>query len=311
MFLTNISFELTPSSPFRLDLTVWVLRRRSDNLVDSWDGQTYRRVLVVQGEPVLATVVQTGPADAPRLQVKIRGETMDETRAVPALKALLTQMLGLDADIAGLYRLARQSPRLRELIQPWRGVKPPRFSSVFEAMVNAVACQQISLTVGIYLLNRLAASYGLGFLEAGEVIPAFPRPVDLAGADPENLRRLGFSRSKGRTLVDLAQGVAQGLIDLDKLELLDDGQAVKYLEALRGIGRWSAEYVLLRGLGRWRIFPGDDVGARRRLQAWLALPEPLDYQEVGRLLAGWQPFGGLVYFHLLLRHLAEEGKLAP
>jgi len=134
--------------------------------------------------------------------------------------------------------------------------------------------------------------------------------VDLAGADPENLRRLGFSRSKGRTLVDLAQGIAQGRLDLKKLDTLDDEQAVKYLEALRGIGRWSAEYVLLRGLGRWRIFPGDDVGARKRLQAWLELPEPLDYQETGRLLARWQPFGGLIYFHLLLSHLVEEGYLA-
>jgi DNA-3-methyladenine glycosylase II len=309
--LTSISFELTPRPPFRLDLTVWVLRRRAHNLVDGWDGRTYRRVLVVQEKPVLTTVVQTGPVAAPRLQVKIRGEAPEETGALPALKALLTQMLGLDADLAGLYRLAGQSPPLRELLQPWRGVKPPRFPSVFEALANAVACQQISLTVGINLLNRLAASYGLGFPEAGEVIPAFPRPLDLAGADPENLRGLGFSRSKARTLVDLAQGVVQGSIDLGQLELLDDGPAVNYLETLRGIGRWSAEYALLRGLGRWRIFPGNDVGARRRLQDWLALPEPPDDQEIERLLAGWEPFGGLVYFHLLLSHLAEEGKLAP
>jgi DNA-3-methyladenine glycosylase II len=52
------------------------------------------------------------------------------------------------------------------------------------------------------------------------------------------------------------------------------------------------------------------VGARKRLQAWLELPEPLDYQEAGRLLARWQPFGGLIYFHLLLSHLVEEGYLA-
>lgn len=110
--------------------------------------------------------------------------------------------------------------------------------------------------------------------------------------------------------MDLAQGVAQGRVDLKKLDTMDDGQAVKYLEALRGIGRWSAEYVLLRGLGRWRIFPGDDAGARKRLQAWLELPEALDSQEVGRLLARWQPFGGLIYFHLLLSHLVEKGDLA-
>jgi DNA-3-methyladenine glycosylase II len=307
----STSFVLSPRSPFRLDLTVWLIRRRSHNLMDRWDGRTYERVLMVQEEPVLVTVVQTGPPDAPELQVRIRGESAEGAEAASALKVALTQMLGLDADLEEFYHLAGQDRRLQALVQPFRGFKPPRFPSVFEALVNAVACQQLSLTVGIHLLNRLAANYGPGFPGPDGPMAAFPRALDLAGADPENLRRLGFSRSKGRTLIDLAQGVARGQLDLEKLDTLGDDQAVKYLEALRGIGRWSADYVLLRGLGRWQIFPGGDVGARKRLQVWLELPEPLEDQEVSRLLARWQPFGGLIYFHLLLGSLAEEGELAP
>jgi DNA-3-methyladenine glycosylase II len=49
--------------------------------------------------------------------------------------------------------------------------------------------------------------------------------------------------------------------------------------ALKGVGRWSAEYALLRGLGRWSVFPGDDIGARRHLKNWLQLDEPLNYEE--------------------------------
>ena len=309
--MTSTSFVLSPKSPFRLDLTVWLLRRRSHNLVDRWDGRMYERVLIIREEPVLVTVFQTGPPDAPELQVKIRGESLEVPEAASTFKVALTRMLGLDADLEEFYHLAGQDRRLHALVQPFRGFKPPRFPSVFEALVNAVACQQLSLTVGIHLLNRLAVDYGPSFPGANGPAAAFPRAVDLAGADPENLRRLGFSRSKGRTLIDLAKGVAQGRLDLKKLDIMDDDQAVKYLEALRGIGRWSAEYVLLRGLGRWQIFPGGDVGARKRLQTWLELQEPLEDQEVSRLLARWQPFGGLIYFHLLLSSLAEEGDLAP
>ena len=165
--------------------------------------------------------------------------------------------------------------------------------------------------MGIHLLTRLAAAYGASFPAAGGPAAAFPRAADLAGADPEAFRHLGFSRSKGRTLVELAQGVSQGRVDLEKVATMEDEPAVKYLAARRGIGRWSAEYALLRGLGRWHIFPGDDVGARHKLQAWLEVPEPLDYQGVSRLLAGFYPFGGLIYFHFLLSQLAEEGHLAP
>jgi DNA-3-methyladenine glycosylase II len=83
---------------------------------------------------------------------------------------------------------------------------------------------------------------------------------------------------------------------------------VARLCALRGVGRWTAEYVLLRGLGRLHVFPGDDVGARNKLQRWLGLLEPLDYDGVQRTLAKWQPFQGLVYLHLLLKALQLEGE---
>jgi DNA-3-methyladenine glycosylase II len=271
----------------------------------------YRRVLLAAEQAVEVAMIQTGPPEAPEIQVEAQGDRLEAEHTRPFLKACLTHLLGLEADLSGFYRLAAADARLNSLVQRFRGVKPPRFPTVFEALVNAIACQQLSLTVGIHLLNRLAAAYGAGFPAAGGPAAAFPRAADLAGADPEALRGLGLSRSKGRTLVDLAQGVTRGEVDLEKLAALKDEAAVKYLAALKGIGRWTAEYALLRGLGRWHVFPGDDVGARRKLEAWLQVPEPLDYRGVGRLLAGFYPFGGLIYFHLLLSQLAAEGHLAP
>jgi DNA-3-methyladenine glycosylase II len=309
--LTSLAFRLSPRPPFRLDLTVWVLRRRPHNQVDRWDGGVYRRVLAMAGKAVEVAVVQTGPPEAPEIRVEAQGEGLAADQTLPFLKLSLTPMLGLEADLSGFYRLADQDERLGALVRRFRGVKPPRFPTVFEGLVNAIACQQLSLTVGIHLLNRLAAAYGAGFSGAGGPAAAFPQAADLAGADLEALRGLGLSYSKGRTLVELAQGVVQGRVDLKKLAAMEDEAAVKYLEALKGIGRWTAEYALLRGLGRWHVFPGDDVGARRKLEAWLKAPEPLDYQGVGRLLAGFYPFGGLIYFHLLLSQLAAEGHLAP
>jgi len=58
---------------------------------------------------------------------------------------------------------------------------------------------------------------------------------------------------------------------------LADLAAITCLRQIRGVGRWTAEYVLLRGFGRLQIFPGDDVGARNNLQRWLGLSEALNY----------------------------------
>jgi DNA-3-methyladenine glycosylase II len=126
---------------------------------------------------------------------------------------------------------------------------------------------------------------------------------------PAALRQFGFSRQKGQAMIELAQSVAEGRVDLEGLAALPDDEVIGDLRELRGVGRWTAEYTLLRGLGRVDVFPGDDVGARNNLQRWLQLRKPLDYEGVRRVLAGWGGYAGLVYFHLLLDHLEEAGYL--
>ena len=103
----------------------------------------------------------------------------------------------------------------------------------------------------------------------------------------------------------MSGAVAEGHLDLEALASESDEVALDRLSRVRGVGRWTGEYVLLRGLGRLHVFPGDDVGARNNLVRWLGLTGPLDYEGVRRALAPWRPYGGLIYFHLLLDRLAE------
>jgi DNA-3-methyladenine glycosylase II len=304
--LSGNTFFLKPVAPFRLDLTVWTLRRRATNQVDRWDGDSYRRVLVCDRQPVEVIVTQTAPPDSPRLRVSVAGAERS-----PKLKqyvtALLSSTLGLQVDLNGFYRFASRQAKLGPLARRFRGMRPPRFPSVFEAFVNAMACQQMSLTVGILLLNRLAEMCGAAWEGEGAIAHAFPRPEDLARRDPHALRSLGFSRQKVRAIIESASALDAGELELESLDELCDDEALASLQCLRGVGRWSAEYILLRGLGRWHIFPGDDVGARNNLTRWLGLSEDLNYERVGRVLKRWRKYGGLIYFHLLLDRLAEKG----
>ncbi len=151
------TFEIKPVSPFRLDLTTWALRRRSQNAIDRWDGHTYRRALTVGAAAVDVAVTQTTKPSAPTLQVVVTGDAsgcrVETTRA-------LERLLGLRVDLRSFSRFARGDPRLSVLERRFRGVKPPRFASLFEGLANAVACQQLTLDVGFQLLNRLAQTYG-------------------------------------------------------------------------------------------------------------------------------------------------------
>lgn len=307
-FKSRISFSLTPLPPFRLDLTAWTLRRRPDNAVDRWDGTAYRRALQLTTGPVEVGVTQFGPPEAPKLRVVLGGNAL-RSQAKAEVSSALRRLLGLDMDMQAFYQFAKGEGPLEDVACRFKGMKPPRFATVFECLVNAIACQQLTLTVGVRLLNRLAEAYGAAVHVGNATAYAFPHPEDLVEASPAALRKLGFTQQKGRAIIEIARSVTEGDLDLEGLDALPDDAALICLQNLRGVGRWSAEYVLLRGLGRLNIFPGDDVGARNYLQKWLHLLGPLDYEGVGRALERWKRFGGLVYLHLLLGRLAETGCL--
>ncbi len=306
--MDQISFRLNPVPPFNLRFTAWALRRRPDNIIDRWYDQTYRRVIVYEGKPVEAEVTQKGTPEKPILHVTATAETIG-----PRLKSTLThtveRMLGLRIDLSKFYEFVKGERKLYELSQGFLGLKPPQFFNLFEALVNAFACQQLSLVVGILLLNRLAMKCGLSLKREDSIAYSFPQPERVARLRPETFRKMGFSGQKGRALAELSQKVSRKSVDLERIQTLDDKEALEQLYQLRGVGRWSAEYTLLRGMGRTALFPGDDVGAQNKLRRLLNLRKPLDYEAIRRLLDRWQPFGGLIYFHLLLAGLLEEGHL--
>jgi DNA-3-methyladenine glycosylase II len=227
------------------------------------------------------------------------------------VRSIVDRLLGVSIDLAEWYRLAHRDRRLAELADRFRGVKPPRFPTVFEALVNAFACQQLSLVVGLELLNRLATVCDVRWGTGASAHYAFPAPRDVTGSPPARYRAIGFSHQKVRALLALARGIDGGAIELDALALASDAEVCARLLQLRGVGRWTAEYVSLRGLGRLHVFPGDDVGAQKSLARWLGRPVPLDYRGVGRAVQRWQPYAGMVYFHLLLDGLSRSGALEP
>lgn len=302
--MSRMSFVVAPTPPFRLELTVWALRRRSRNAVDRWDGHVYRRVVVLGDTPVEIAVEQAGS----RLHVSATGAGRLPADARARVVSVLERTLGLRADLTAFYRFARHDSKLRPLVERFRGVKPPRFPTVFETLLNAFACQQLSITVGLELLNRLARTYGAAAPDGRG--HAFPHPKALASSRIDSLRRLGFNRAKSRATIELARAVAGRRLDLERIARLDDDAAVEALSALRGVGRWTAEYALLRGFGRLHIFPTDDVGAQNALRRWLGRTGVAGDDSVARALAPWRPWAGLIYFHLLLKGLAEAGELA-
>lgn len=258
------TFVLDPIPPFRLDLTVWALRRRPGNRIDQWDGTTYTRVLMLDGQPVKMTVSEQGEPGHPHLLVTGASLVPLADLAVRA-SLVLQRMLGCATDVSAFSALALRDPALRALAEQFRGLHPPRFPTLFEALLNAFACQQVSLEVGLLLLGRLAVRYGPSWTDSQGTATAFPDPEHLVSASEEHLRQLGWSRQKARAVLELAHLLVEEPQTFAALASMSNEEVCQVLLPLRGVGRWTAEYVLLRGLGRIDIFPGDDVGGLPRL----------------------------------------------
>jgi DNA-3-methyladenine glycosylase II len=305
--VAELTFTLRPRPPFRLDLTVWALRRRAHNVVDRFDDGIWRRVLVIGEAPVAVAVRQTRIDAHPEIEVLISAKRPQAVKADVA--AIVTRMLGLDLDLSDFYGIASRDVHLCDLAERLRGMKPVRYATVFEAFANAVACQLVSLSAGMHVLNRLANAFGVRAEIDG--MRSFPRATTVARSNPDAMRALGLSRQKGEYLIGLAQ-LANDRKDRDfaSIEHLTDDNAIARLSKIRGVGRWTAEYVMLRGFGRINIFPGDDVGARNKLFEWLGVTEAPTYDAVAKMLERWHPYGGLIYLHLIVNAVAGAGHVA-
>lgn len=298
--------RLTTRGPFHLEATVRVLQRRPVNRVDLWTGGRYWRVLGTAERPLLAEVVNLRTIEAPDVRCTLHGPHSAAVGRGAA--ATLRRVLGLDLDPVPLRRVTEGGPALAATARALRGLRPPRFSGLFEAFASIVPFQQVSLDAGVAVLGRTVERFGEAVEHDGERFFAFPTAAAIAAAPPAAMLACGLSRQKARTLQTLAGLIETGELDEHELEGLPSDAALTRLVALRGVGPWTAGLVLLRGLGRLDVFPPGDVGAANGLR------ELLGTTSARRIEATMKRFGslrGYLYFLSLGGRLLTRGLIGP
>ena len=285
------------AAPYRLDLTVSALRRVSTNIVDvlTPEGQ-YIRALDASREPVIVRVTQVHPE---ALTVALEGDEREHARSL----ALVRRMLGVDRDLAPFERAAARIPWLEPLAERMRGVKPPRYPTLWEACVNAIVFQQISLLAASTIMRRLIIALGRPADSEGVPLYTFPTVESVRGADDDLLRAAGLSSGKATTLRRVGEAIARHTIDEAMLEKRASADAAALLGGIKGIGPWTASVILLRGLGRLDVFPMNDSSVARNL-ALVTGAAPID---IAGTLQALSPQQGMLYYHLLLARLEARG----
>jgi DNA-3-methyladenine glycosylase II len=286
-------------APYRLNLTAVVLRRLSTNVVDVFDGTAYRRLLGDPRAPLLFTARQVAP-DA--LAVRLEGPGAADVDP----EAVARRALGTQADLAPFYAGAARVPWLHAIATAARGVKPPRYPSLWETLCNAVVYQQVSIHAAGAILRRVIERYAVAVESEGSLLRPFPVPRTLLDADPAELRALGLSVNKIGALRAVGAAIESGELDESALERLATPQLLEALVAHKGIGPWTAAVVALRGFGRLDVFPMKDSGVAAALRAFSGDPAA----EAEPILDALRPQQGMLYYHLLLGRLNATGEIA-
>lgn len=277
--------------PFRLDLTVDALRRLATNVVDVVDpnGTYYRAVRDGESTALLAV------RDAGGSAIEFRATGTRPERWMPVVERLL----GTAVDLSQWYERSGRIAWLRPIATALRGLKPPRYPSLWEACAHAIVFQQISIHAAASIMRRTVEALGEAVSDGRVRCVSFPPAERWLSADDAILRGAGLSRNKIGHLRSAAAAFVDGSLEEAGLDPLSTPEAAQRLCGIRGIGPWSASVVLLRGMGRLDVFPLRDSGVARSL-ALLSSDPAIDQTA---LLDRLGPVRGMLYYHLLLGRL--------
>ena len=253
-------------------------------------GDTLHKASRLGGRPV-GLQLRLTPGQA---EVRVVGAKLRKTDEAE-LRHQVTRLLALEGDAAAFETKHRKHPQLGPLLRHRPGLRIPQTATVFEALVWAILGQQVNLPFAFKLRQRVIRLAGE---DAGEGLVAHPTAEALAALDPEAFAPLQLSRAKAACLVRTAQAVASGELPVEQLPRLEAADVVARLTALKGIGPWTAQYVLLRGCGHLDGLPlGDSALATAAQRVWGLEARPTN-PELERLMEPFRPWRSLATYHL-------------
>ena len=287
---TPMLFEITPTAPYDFDLTVGSMTFfQARHAADMFEDGVLRRVLTLIDKPALVSMRSVGSVEQPKLAVEVSGDDLTRSHIDAALP-LVRRMLATDADIAAFYEMALNDPHLPPLIRNMYGLRPTCAPTAYEALVLAILGQQISTHVARMLRNLIIETYGDRITIDGETLHSFPSPQTLAEAGVEGLRAIKFSRRKAEYITDISQQIVSDELSLEAMRELPDDEIVGNLIALRGVGAWTAHWMLMRAFGRPDGFPQGDLALQRMMGVLVGDGAPMPPEDALAYSERWAPY---------------------
>ena len=208
-------------------------------------------------------------------------------------------MFDLDTNIKPFYELAKNDSISESLVKQYRGLRILKIQNIFEGLSWAIIGQQINLRFAYELKKRLVEKYGEKIEYNNEIYYLFPKPQVIQGLQVSDLKSLQFTSRKAEYIIDIAKLICEEEISFENLKNEKDYKSLKKrLIAIRGVGEWTADYVILKCFYLNEAFPIADVGIHNALKKILELQDKPSISEIETMAKKWVGWEAYVAFYL-------------
>ncbi|KAA2239473.1 DNA-3-methyladenine glycosylase 2 family protein [Chitinophaga agrisoli] len=253
------------------------------------------RLIIQDGAPLLLNIREAAGKQALEVAVVNNwGIPVDEDN----IRRFVTHWLHLDADLQPFYQFAAEDAVLRPLVEQYKGLRLVGIPDLFESITWTITGQQISLPFAYTLRKRFIEAFGYHERIGWEDYYTYPHPAVVAGLQPEDLTGMQFSRSKALYIIQIAAAIADGRLDNAQLQQMEYEAARAYLLQWKGIGNWSANYVLMKYLRFPEALPLEDAGLHNALRRQLQLDAKPSLAAVKEYTQHWRQHAAYATFYL-------------
>jgi DNA-3-methyladenine glycosylase II len=292
--------KIKPITPFDFDLSATIFSD-GDNQIRTYENGKYWQVVRSHNKLVLITITSFGTVDNPELAVELKSNEEISHHDKKIIEAIISSLFNLTFDLTAFYNEVKNDRIMAKLSRQFRGLKSPTTPTVFEALVDSIIEQQISLNVAHSIERNVVKTFGETLTLDDKVYYAFPTPQQLAFATKEQLRTCGLSVRKAEYIHDISKLIADGNLNLEKFKTYEDSEEIiKELCNIRGIGVWTAELTLLRGMNKLEVLPADDLGLRRHISHYYCNDRKISGEETRIIAEGWGNWKGLAGFYVII-----------
>jgi DNA-3-methyladenine glycosylase II len=273
----------------------YLSRSSNECLFKISEGRIYK-TLPIENETLIIEVCE-GNKDF--ITVRFLGNPSPPKSNREAVALYVQEWFDLGRDLRPFYDLAKSDELLRKAVDSFYGLRNMGIPDLFEALCWGILGQQINLTYAYTLKRRLVEGFGRSVEYVGEAYWVFPTPEDIAKLTVSDLDGLRMTVKKCEFLIGVAQLIAEGKLTKEQLLNTENvKQAEKMLVKIRGIGPWTANYVLMRCLRYPSAFPIDDVGLHNAIKLLLGTDKKPTKEEILKLSAKWTGWESYATFYL-------------